>query len=117
MFTAITRHAPAIAAFGALISASFGVVAETQSRVDLPSVTVRYTDLDLNTPAGVEALYARLRAAAKAVCNVDERKPLTEAMAAKNCYHQTLSAAVDEAKLPTLTALHSVEHGGRAGRS
>ena len=116
MFTAITRHAPAIAAFGALISGSAGVAAETDSRADIPSVTVRYADLDLNTSAGVEVLYARLRAASRAVCNVEERRPLVEVMAAKSCYLQVLGTAVDEAKLPTLTALYRVENG-RAGRS
>jgi UrcA family protein len=57
-----------------------------------------------------------LRAAARAVCNVDERRPLVEAMAAKRCYDQVLGTAVDDARLPTLTALHHGE-SGRAGRS
>jgi len=114
MFKDIARYAPAVAALGALISSSVGVAAETESRVDIPSVTVRYADLDLNTPAGVGVLYSRLRAAARAVCNVDERRPLVETMAAKRCYDQVLGTAVDDARLPTLTALHE---SGRAGRS
>jgi UrcA family protein len=116
MLKAIATLAPAVAALGALISGSVGMAAETQSRADIPSVTVRYTDLDLNTPAGVEALYGRLRAASRAVCNVDERRPLAEVMAAKSCYLQVLGAAVDDAKLPTLTALHRAGNG-HAGRS
>jgi UrcA family protein len=116
MFKGIARHAPAVAALGALICSSVGVAAETETRSDIPSVTVRYGDLDLNTPAGVEVLYARLRAASKAVCHVDERRPLAETMAAKSCYLQVLGTAVDDAKLPTLTALYRAGNG-RAGRS
>jgi UrcA family protein len=116
MLKAIARSALAVAALGALVSGSVGVAAETETRADLPSVTVRYADLDLNTPAGVETLYSRLRAAAREVCNVDERRPLVEVMAARRCYDQVLGTAVDDAKLPTLTALHHVE-SGRAGRS
>src|SRR5215471_8477062 len=116
MFKVIARHAPAVAALGALIGGSVGVAAETDSRADIPSVTVRYADLDLNTPAGVETLYSRLRAASRAVCNVDERRSLVEVMAAKSCYRQVLATAVNDANLPTLTTLHRVE-SGRAGRS
>ena len=117
MFRTIARCAPAFAALGAVMCGSLGVAAETVERgVNIANVTVRYTDLDLNTPAGVEELYARLRAASRSVGNVGERRPLAEAMAAKGCYRQVLGAAVDDAKLPTLAALHRAE-SGRAGRS
>src|SRR5215471_2143359 len=103
MFKVIAKYALAVAALGALSSVSFGAVAETAERnAELPSVTVRYADLDLNTPAGVEELYARLRIASRSLCNVGERQSLVEAMAAKSCYRQVLGAAVDNAKLPTL---------------
>jgi UrcA family protein len=117
MFRTIARYAPAVAALGALACGSLGVAAETvETGVNIANVTVRYTDLDLNTGAGVEQLYARLRAASRSVCNVGERRSLAEAMAAKSCYHQVLGTAVDDAKLPTLAALHRAE-SGRAGRS
>ena len=117
MFKVIAKYAPAVAALGALSSVSFGAVAETAERsADLPSVTVRYADLNLNTPAGVETLYSRLRTASRALCNVDERRSLVEVMAAKSCYRQVLATAVNDANLPTLTTLHRVE-SGRAGRS
>jgi UrcA family protein len=110
MFKIVARYAPAIAAFGVLASGSFGVNAQAaEPAAEAPSVTVRYTDLDLNTPAGVEALYARLRTASRSVCKVGEARALIDAMAAKSCYRQVLGAAVDDAKLPTLTALHRVE--------
>ena len=109
MLKAIARHAPAVAALGALISASVGMAAETETRTDIPSITVRYTDLDLNTSAGVRELYSRLRIAARNVCNVGESRALINAMESKSCYVQVLGRAVDDAHLPTLTSLHRVE--------
>jgi UrcA family protein len=110
MLKVIARYAPAAAAFGVLATGSFAVNARSAERAaELPSVTVRYTDLNLNTHAGVEALYARLRAAARDVCSVGLRRSLTNVMAAKTCYRQTLANAVDEMKSPTLSALHRAE--------
>jgi len=34
-----------------------------------PSITVKFADLNLQTPAGVEALYKRIRSAATQVCD------------------------------------------------
>jgi UrcA family protein len=117
MFRSIAKCAPAVVALGALTCGSLGVAAETvESVVNIANVTVRYADLDLNTPAAVEELYARLRAASRSVCNVGERRSLAEAMAAKSCYRQVLGTAVDDAKLPTLAALHRAQ-SGLAGRS
>jgi UrcA family protein len=115
MFRVREKFALAVVALGALTSGSFGVAAQTAERAaDIPSVTVRYDDLNLNTPAGVDALYARLRAAARQVCNVGQGRSLIDQIAAKACYRQALGTAVDDAKLPTLT--HRVE-GARVRRS
>ena len=105
MFRTIARYAPAIAALGAVTCGSLSVAAEAVERaVNIANVTVRYTDLDLNTPAGVEALYGRLRAAAKQVCDVRGQRPLAETIEAKTCYRQVFGAAADNAKLLTSTA-------------
>jgi UrcA family protein len=112
MSKAIARYAAAAAALGILTMSSFNVSARSADRAPaLPSVTVRYADLNLNTSAGVEALYARLRAAARGVCGVRQARALAAVMEAKACYREVLGAAVENAKLPTLSALH------RAGRT
>ena len=110
MFEVIARYTPAVAALGVLATGSFAVNARSVERAaEIPSVTVRYADLNLNTPAGVDALYARLRAAAREVCNVGERRPLNAAIAAKNCYRQVLAAAVDNVQSLALSAVHRAE--------
>jgi len=107
MFKVIAKYAPAIAVLGMLTSGSFGVSAlEAERSAALPTVTVRYADLDLNTSAGAEELYARLRTAARRVCNVAEARALGDAMRSKACYQQVLGAAVTNVKSPTVDALH-----------
>jgi UrcA family protein len=112
MFEVIARYAPAVAAFGVLATGSFQANASAERAPETPSVAVNYADLNINTPSGVEALYARLRAAAREVCNVGERRPLNEVIEAKRCYRQTLAAAVDSVKSLTLSALHRAETTG-----
>jgi UrcA family protein len=107
MFKVIARYAPTVAALGMLTSGSFGVSAlEAEQSAALPTVTVRYADLDLNTSAGAEELYARLRTAARHVCNVAEARALGDAMRSKACYQQVLGAAVNNVKSPMVDALH-----------
>ena len=115
MFKSITIFGTALAAF--MISGSLAAKAEAvESTAQIPSVAVSYADLNLDTAAGVEALYARLRAASRSVCNVGEGRGLVAVMAAKVCYREVLGAAVGDAKLPTLTALHRTEtaHDGHS---
>jgi len=107
MLRVIVRLAPAAAALGILTSVSFGVSAlQAEQAVELPTVTVRYADLNLNTSAGAEQLYARLRSAARRVCNVAEAHALGDAMKAKECYRQVLGVAVNNVKSPMVDALH-----------
>jgi len=113
MFKFIARYAPAVAAVGVLTIGSFGLTAHgAESVAETPSVTVLYADLDLNTPAGIEALYGRLSAAARQVCDVRGQRPLAETIQSKTCYRQVLGAALDDAKLLTSTARHRAEHTG-----
>jgi UrcA family protein len=47
--------------------------------------------------------------AARKVCNVGEERALGKVMASRTCYRQVLATAVDDARLPTLTALYRLE--------
>lgn len=115
----ITKYAPALAAFGVLTSSSFAVnaqnashAAERPSVAEIPSVAVRYADLNLSTPAGVEVLYARLRSAAREVCNVREKQALAQTIESKTCYERAFGAAVNKV---TALAPFALDRAGRAG--
>ena len=111
MFRVIARYAPAVAAFGVLMSGSFAANSQTaEAAAQMPSVTVSYGDLNLHTSAGVDALYARLRSASRSVCNVGQRRALGDVMESRSCYRQVLETAIGNANLPTLTARHRIEN-------
>jgi UrcA family protein len=109
MFKVIARYASALAVFGVLTSGSFAANAQrAEAAAPMKSVTVDYADLNLNTPAGVDALYARLRAASRALCDVGQRRALGEVMASRSCFREVLAAAVGNANVPMLTVRHRI---------
>ena len=110
MFKVIARYAPAVAALGMLTIGSLAAHAQrAETAAQVPSVTVSYADLNLNTAAGVEALYVRLRAASRSVCHVGQKPALVDVMASRSCYREVLATSVGNANLPTLTARYRVE--------
>lgn len=64
-------------------------------------------DLDLSSSAGAEALYARIDAAAKALCGIRANAPVRLAGAAEKCRRETVAGAVAKAKIPLLTDVAS----------
>lgn len=72
---------------------------------EVPSKTVRYSDLDIAKPAGAQALYARIRAAARDVCELSTRgDPLLRA-AQHACIDTAIDNAVRKVDAPALTSL------------
>ena len=91
------------------LSLAFGAgttVAEQGTTDTLPAITVEYVALDLATPAGAEALYKRIKAAAAKVCERYENRELAKRAVAQKCYSQSIANAVAAVHQPTLTALH-----------
>ena len=80
--------------------------------VDVPSVKVRYDDLNLATASGVNALYRRISAAARDVCpDVYSRDPHV-ALAAQHCQAAAIAKAVSEVNSPSLAMVHA-SHASR----
>jgi len=99
---------------GALSLAAAGGVAHADAAFDVPARKVHYSDLDLNTQAGVAALYNRIRSAAEQVCgNVDSRR-LEQAAAAKACVDHAVSASVGSVNNAKLNSEYSAHVGGAA---
>ena len=93
----------ATATFASVLSAAHASpIDDSQSRV------VRYDDLSLATPAGVEALYRRIKDAARDVCGeptVSGSHLVTEAW--KDCVAGAVRRAVLKVNQPTLTTYYS----------
>jgi UrcA family protein len=70
------------------------------------SVVVRYSDLDLATPAGASALYHRIQRAASTVCPDFRPGDVRRIRIWRTCYNEALVTAVGRVDMPALTALH-----------
>src|SRR5579863_8568888 len=70
-------------------------------QVRMEDITLQ--DLNLNTTAGVDALYQRIHAAAQCVCAVSGQAALGAESAAK-CTKDAEARAVDKINVPALTA-------------
>jgi len=100
--------------FVAVAAVSLGsvAVAAHADPVDAPARTVHYSDLNLNTQAGVATLYNRIRNAAQLVCgNVDPRR-LDEAASAKACIDKAVFSSVSAVNNPKLTSEYNARVNG-----
>jgi UrcA family protein len=91
-----------LVAFGLVASSAF---ADDQFRME----TVKFQDLNVGTPAGVETLYGRIHSAAKRVCSEADR---IEQARASACAKKAEARAVGTLNLPTLTTYYQVKIGG-----
>ena len=71
------------------------------------SIKVKYSDLDLNTQKGTEALYKRIQRAARGVCNQDADSADPVRFTHWNyCYETAVANAVRDVRNQNLTAMH-----------
>lgn len=104
----MTRIPACLAAAGAAIGLAFGasaVLADSTSR-ELRTTQVEYGDLDLTQPAGAAALYRRIEAAARDVCDSPDLRDLRRSQLAEACISRAIAEAVESVNRPTLTTLH-----------
>lgn len=77
--------------------------ADDQARTE----TVRFGDLNVSTPAGAEALYGRIHAAARRVCE----QPTGNLAGIRSCVTKAESEAIGKLSLPMLTAYYEKKTG------
>lgn len=74
-----------------------------------PTVTVRYDDLNLNSPEGVAGLYSRIQHAATEVCRPAEGPQSVSRMhwtAWNECFYHAIAKAVQAVHNDKLSAYH-----------
>ena len=71
-----------------------------------PSVTVRYHDLNLNSPEGIASLYGRIRGAAGQVCRPLESRELERKSYWNECFNHAVANAVNAVHSAPLSAYH-----------
>ncbi|HYM41847.1 MAG TPA: UrcA family protein [Steroidobacteraceae bacterium] len=77
------------------------------ARAAEPSMRVAYQDLNLSTEQGSQALYARIAAAARAVCAPEDIRDLQARAAVNSCREQAIAHAVQSVDSPRLAALYA----------
>jgi len=70
---------------------------------EAPQLHVKYADLNVNTTAGANVLYRRIRAAAQQVCGEPDRRDLAGAAQADACIARALAETVAKVDAPALT--------------
>jgi UrcA family protein len=84
-----------------------GLVASNAHAGDERSETVKFSDLNLSSPAGVETLYGRIHAAVRRVCD----QPAGEQAAIGRCMKKTEGDAIGKVNVPLLTAFYQKKTG------
>jgi UrcA family protein len=108
MFRPIRRRtALASLGLGCLLTLTLpAIAAQSQNRV-----TVKFADLALDRPAGAAALYARIRNAARQVCEPMDTRPLAAYQLEQRCMSETIERAVASVNVPALTSYHLAKTG------
>ena len=100
----------AMASVAAICVASAAMGAHADE-LDAPTRTVRYADLNLNTPAGISVLYKRIRYTAEEVCGDAKWRGLAEAAAAKACVDHAVKVSVHSVNNANLTKEYEAHIG------
>ena len=79
--------------------------ASVQAAEDVPSKTVKFSDLNIASPAGAKVLYARIRAAARDVCRDSSGGDPIRRLAVSACIEKAIDKAVKDVNSPALTSL------------
>ena len=95
----------------AMLLASVWVVPGAFAEESVRSETVKFEDLNVDTPAGVQTLYSRIHAAARRVCEVPD--PVMR-LGAFKCVSKAEAKAIQTLSLPQLTAYYRQKTGNQS---
>jgi UrcA family protein len=101
------RTATAFALIAACVAVSAAGSARAAAVSDVPTVKVRYADLNLATEQGSLALYDRIVAAAQQVCAPEDIRNLQAVATARSCRQQAIALAVRDVHSPRLASVYA----------
>jgi len=96
-----------------VLSLTSVVATASGSDASVPTYKIRFADLDLDTAAGNELLYRRIRTGAESVCRAWEGRNLANVVRHKRCMEDAVADTVSKIDKPRLTACYLSHHGGR----
>jgi UrcA family protein len=77
----------------------------------VPKQTVKFQDLNMNSPAGVAALYQRIHTAAQHVCFGEWDRDPIKVQRAEDCANEAEARTVSRVNVPALTAYYQMNTG------
>jgi UrcA family protein len=92
---------------GCVVAAAAGVADAATPPADVPSMIVRYADLDLTTEQGAHTLYRRIQSAAQYVCPSADIRDLERSAISRSCQEQAVARAVQAVSSPRLAAVYA----------
>jgi UrcA family protein len=95
----------------AMLLACALVASNARADEEVRAETVKFADLNVSSPAGVEALYRRIHSAAKHVCTPPGGWP--SQLGASTCIKASEARAIAKVNLPLLTAYYQSKTGDR----
>lgn len=103
----------ALAVVGCVLGIGSSVVHAAPATSSVPSIAVKYSDLDLATDAGAHALYSRIATAARAVCPDANIRDLSAFANNRECQSEAIARAVRDVRSPRLAAVYNARtnHG------
>jgi len=92
---------------GTIATASAATRPAAAPDADVPSMVVRYGDLNLATEQGAKTLYRRIAFVAKQVCPDGESRDLESLNRARACQHEAIERAVHSVHNERLAAAYA----------
>ena len=93
---------------GCIVAAAANVADAATQPSDLPSMVVRYADLNITTEQGARSLYRRIVVAAQSVCPSADIRDLGRFAESRSCQEQAIARAVQAVSSPRLAAVYAV---------
>lgn len=94
---------------GCLLAGTVGAAQAATSDDAVPTIVVRYGDLDLSTTDGARVLYQRISVAAHQVCPFEYSRAVSQIGKNRACREAAIERAVNAVNNPHLLAMRS-EH-------
>jgi UrcA family protein len=112
-FNSVSLFRAAIAAMlVGLMGAVIAISPAVADGLNGPNATVKFRDLDVSTPQGAAALYARIRAAAYDVCSeFDSHDNISALLQRDKCVEDVTSSAVTKLNSSALSAVYNAKTG------
>ena len=111
MNSSVKSENRSILAIAAALLLACALVTPNAFAGDERSETVKFQDLNLDAPAGVEALYNRIHSAARRVCAQSD--PVAT-QGVGGCIRKAEAKAIQDVNLPALTAFYRTKNGGKS---